>query len=116
MDQLPIIDCNNCGLCCTGVMSPPGFQLCFNGWPKDFAVDDQAIVATMPPELRDELISHYQKVVSIVGYRKGEPCIWYDPASKKCRNYEYRPTICREFEVGGEGCLKWREDYAAELP
>ena len=35
-------------------------------------------------------------------------CIWFDPDTKGCSHYEHRPMICREFEVGGEDCLRIR--------
>jgi Fe-S-cluster containining protein len=32
------------------------------------------------------------------------PCCWYDPATRRCRNYDYRPEACRDFEPGTEEC------------
>ena len=37
------------------------------------------------------------------------PCSWLDTASKRCRYYEFRPDICRTFEVGGKWCSQHRE-------
>jgi Fe-S-cluster containining protein len=37
-----------------------------------------------------------------------QPCIWLDLATKRCRHYDYRPRLCRDFELGGEDCLGFR--------
>jgi hypothetical protein len=34
--------------------------------------------------------------------------MWFDAATRKCRWQAWRPTICREFEVGGQDCLRAR--------
>jgi Fe-S-cluster containining protein len=36
------------------------------------------------------------------------PCIWLDLATKRCRHYEHRPKLCRDFELGGEECVGFR--------
>lgn len=38
----------------------------------------------------------------------GEPCTWYDPATKRCKHYEERPKMCRDFEPGCQDCLDLR--------
>jgi Fe-S-cluster containining protein len=37
-----------------------------------------------------------------------EPCIWFDQETRRCKHYEYRPELCRDFEVGEEDCLRVR--------
>lgn len=32
------------------------------------------------------------------------PCVWFDPAARRCLHYEQRPEACRNFEVGSELC------------
>jgi len=39
----------------------------------------------------------------------GEACIWLDQDAKRCRHYEHRPQVCRDFKVGGKGCSLVRE-------
>lgn len=39
----------------------------------------------------------------------GMPCVWLNRVTGRCRHYEFRPDVCREFEVGGEACLRYRE-------
>lgn len=44
-----------------------------------------------------------------------ESCLWLDEATSRCKHYEYRPTLCREFELGGDVCLSVREVYLLTL-
>jgi Fe-S-cluster containining protein len=37
------------------------------------------------------------------------PCLWFDAETLRCRHYDYRPPMCREFEVSEEDCLAWRK-------
>ena len=39
------------------------------------------------------------------------PCIWLDMKTRQCRHHEYRPQICRDFEVGSADCHAWRRHY-----
>ena len=43
------------------------------------------------------------------------PCIWLDPDSRRCRHHEYRPSVCREFEIGSQECLDWRRTYRSSI-
>ena len=43
-------------------------------------------------------------------YDESKPCLWYDAVTRRCKHYEFRPEICREFGVGGEGCLRMRKE------
>ena len=40
---------------------------------------------------------------------------WYNPETRQCKNHEYRPRVCREFETGSKQCYEWREFYQAKL-
>jgi len=55
------------------------------------------LLATLPPE--DEPIpdSH-------------PPCSWLTP-DKKCRHYDHRPEVCRQFEMGEQDCLEIRHRH-----
>ena len=37
------------------------------------------------------------------------PCCWLDQETKRCRFYEFRPGVCRDFDLGGEACLATRK-------
>lgn len=38
-------------------------------------------------------------------------CIFYDKEGDKCSIYNIRPQTCKNFEIGGEICLKTRENF-----
>lgn len=42
-------------------------------------------------------------------------CAALDRASMRCRIYDRRPWLCREFEMGGEDCRAERSAFAAEV-
>lgn len=37
-------------------------------------------------------------------------CPWLNEQGL-CRHYDYRPKLCRQYEVGGDGCLDTRQHY-----
>lgn len=39
------------------------------------------------------------------------PCYWYDQETRKCKQYAHRPQLCRDFEVGSESCIRFREIF-----
>jgi Fe-S-cluster containining protein len=78
----------------------------------------------LPPELKAELEAYYLErkagtVTSDAGRITPEsgdrPCLWLDLSTRKCRHYEYRPDLCRKFEVGGDGCLYARMEQGIPL-
>jgi Fe-S-cluster containining protein len=71
------------------------------------ASDDYRRVQQMPAELREQLARLY--AVEPQEKPKPEPCIWYDPATRRCSHYEWRPTICRDFAIGSTACLEVRQ-------
>lgn len=109
---LPIIEsCNGCGACCREQESPPGYVLFLlgegDGWPDEA---DAERFNSLPPEALQSLKDHHARIMS--GERRpNQACIWFEPATKGCRFYEHRPQICRELEVGSEGCRNWRKEY-----
>ncbi len=36
-------------------------------------------------------------------------CSWLDTTNNRCVHYEFRPDLCRTFEVGGKWCSNYRE-------
>lgn len=119
MMNLPIVQpitCDGCGECCRHIGTPPGYALFFPpagqrimAWT--IGTPDHERFKRMPATIKRKLREYYQRM-----WRKETPdrtgfdmpCLWFDEATKRCRHYEWRPDICREFEVGGEGCLEWR--------
>lgn len=83
--------CDDCGACCTTIGTPPflGFE-----------------VYQLPGILQDEVLEK-----GFNNERDGKPCYWFDNETKKCSQYDNRPQLCQDFEVGGDGCLSYREYY-----
>jgi Fe-S-cluster containining protein len=112
--SLPVLDCHDCGVCCLHVGTPPSFYPAFlqAEIPLFAALSaDYYLWRQMPAAVQDELRSYYAALRDErTPNRSLEklPCLWYDPATKGCKHYEHRPTVCREFEVGGEDCLRLR--------
>ena len=117
MIALPTINdtdpCHNCGACCRGVSTPPGMFRAYilKTWDGVYATDhpDYGYWQAMPSELREHLRIYYRFVeAGMIPARVDgvDPCFWHDPDTKRCRNYEWRPETCREFEPGSEDCLE----------
>jgi Fe-S-cluster containining protein len=71
----------------------------------------------MPPQLRDELKAYYDGLLAGTGEdRGGRPCLWLDMETRRCRHYEWRPSICRDFQVGEDSCHDWRKCYGINPP
>lgn len=91
------ITCANCGACCIAEGAPP-----FSG---------QGELNTLPA---DVCASYDEGIAQHI--RNGcweEPCFWLTPESR-CEFYDYRPRICREYEVGGIACLGSRDEFSIE--
>lgn len=119
MTPLPMADpCADCGLCCRHVGTPPGFfaAYCSPHWDGKFLTEseDYATWLAMPAAVRDELRAYYDAVDrgEVADRARDEvPCLWFDAATKRCRNYESRPQTCREaVEPGDEYCLTFRTE------
>lgn len=125
MLPLPMIDvtCDDCGACCRHVGTPPGFALYFPvagqltpewGWQNE----DGLIIAAMPEDVYRELRDYYAAVdrgeVADRTQDDATPCLWFDEGTKRCRHHAHRPSICREFPVGDEDCLKFRQQWGVD--
>ena len=98
--SLPVIEsCDGCGACCLVVSQPP-FVRVFDGageeaWER---------LRWDRPDLLAELLADTRARRSHGGPFHGTPCLWFDPAARRCRHHELRPRACREFAVGGTDC------------
>jgi uncharacterized protein len=92
-----LLTCDGCGLCCAVQGLPPGYTVA-------------ALMTHLPAELRDEVLGHLaeERRTRQTRHERRLPCIWYDEASKGCRQYEHRPPACRKLEIGSSGCNQWR--------
>lgn len=96
------VSCAGCGKCCeTQAGLPVVYYRVFG------------TIAELPAHLQLEIQEIYVRWYG-TGSWKGpadqSPCVWYDAEAKRCKHYEYRPDVCREFEVGGEACLRYKLD------
>lgn len=108
--------CQGCGACCEYVGAPPGYAPAYafdgetpEGW---WETADGQTWRAMPVELRDELDAYYRAVSAGLledRERDAEPCLWYDPASRRCSHHPWRPRACHDFEAGGDDCRAIRE-------
>jgi Fe-S-cluster containining protein len=102
----PAMSCEGCGKCCEGQAGLPVTYHHSFGFPPDF-----------PADLRREVEETFQRWLAGGDWHgpfDDAPCVWYDADTKRCQHYEWRPDVCSEFAVGGEGCLFVRE-LRAEL-
>lgn len=117
--ELATVDaCEGCGKCCMNIGLPP-FEvpnpdlgvipksLHRFEYDKAFAQDvlDTELFMDMPEELR---ASHAKLIESTTVHPGRVPCAWLDLETKKCRHYEWRPAVCRDWIPGDEGCNRAR--------
>lgn len=92
-----IIPCTDCGACCAMMESPP-----FIG-----RTDPEYIA--LPDAVRADYDERITKRAA-TGWPPDVPCFWLT-SEKRCMYYEHRPEICRELELGSEGCQSWRYQF-----
>ncbi len=101
---LPVINsCDGCGVCCLVVTHPPFYSV--------FGEFGEEAWERLKRERRDlilEIVVDHRACREEGRPLVGTPCLWYDQETRRCRNYDYRPLACREFDVGGEDCLDAR--------
>ncbi|QEF96673.1 Flagellin N-methylase [Stieleria maiorica] len=78
----------------------------------DAASADLARWIAMPAGLREGVLEQMANHVAPKNGALDGPCTWLDLQTKRCRHHQHRPQVCRDFPVGGVGCLQWRAAYA----
>jgi uncharacterized protein len=117
LEVVAISSCDGCGACCTYVGVPPGYgKFYFSGAPALNDADWESIDGmrwrAMPDGPRAELIVYNAAVDAGTAADRTDavtPCLWYDPSSGRCRHYEWRPQVCRDFARGSANCLSARQ-------
>lgn len=107
-----ITSCAGCGgACCRNQPSPQGFQFVATGHTDHAWPDDVDILSQAPPEVLDSIRSYFAERMRLNDWNDadGKPCFWLTEDGR-CRHYEYRPTICRDFELGSNACRKMRSE------
>jgi Fe-S-cluster containining protein len=106
--QLSILEpetCDGCGLCCEGIGSPVALYVSRSSWSGAHPFRP----ADLPEELIREIDDHFGGLFR--GQEPQERCLWFDPMARRCRHYEWRPQVCRDYELGGDACLSRRREY-----
>ncbi len=97
-----------CGNCCVQVGIPP-FRYKADGRIVDVVVRDvcEAKLVSdteelpLPENMPAELVEQLSRLAPLGLEFRGEPCIWFDMRTRRCKHYELRPNICRMFDCGG---------------
>jgi len=98
-------NCDGCSACCHSVGHPPFLLEWEDGVPHpiegaDSQADYQRLFAA-PAEAQAAYVASRGAIDS--------PCPWLDAIENRCRHYDFRPDICRNFEVGSKWCSQFRE-------
>ena len=107
--------CDGCGACCRRNGSPP---LLYNSGLSARDADGCERHPFRPPDLPVALIAQIDAL--FLGLHRGQeppgPCCWYDAATARCRHYELRPQVCRDYERGSVACVSDRAAEATSSP
>lgn len=115
MKDLAVLEsCDGCGGACCSEMAAPGEYVTLLQRP-DWQLDDDpdaVRLREMPSEARRE-IEDYLERGETEGFPFRTPCFWLDK-SGRCRWYEWRPQVCRDFQLGDWMCHYWRRKTGVE--
>ena len=141
VSQLPIVDCEGCGVCCFH-MGYPAFVLPRTPMTEAQIEADSALSqrAATDERFKQDLLdghageSHWHRMPEdlkaqwqayVAEYQSPEyygtvesldgPCIWLDVETRQCKHHEYRPSVCRSFKTGSPACHDWRKHYADRI-
>lgn len=102
MITLPVVSCDGCGECCRHQVMPPFVR--FDGDP------EWERLKASRPDLAAGIEAEIARKTREDDWPDDAPCFWFDIDTGRCRHYEDRPQICRDFEVGCEDCIRYRDD------
>ena len=111
VEGLPVIEsCDGCGACCLEQEAPPDY-VALRTRP-DFAADpsfaeDWQRLQSLPAEAL-RLLDDFLVRRDAGETESDRTCVWFDPESRGCRFYEWRPSTCRVFELNSMGCRIYR--------
>ena len=91
--------CRDCGACCAEMNSPPFMPEHFDGTELN----------ALPVDVREDFLDG-MRARNRDDWPDNVPCFWLTD-DLRCKHYNHRPEICREFEVGSEACQGWRERF-----
>jgi Fe-S-cluster containining protein len=67
----------------------------------------------LPTVLIDEIDQHFGGMTR--GQEPLDRCLWFDPIQRNCKHYEFRPQLCRDYELRGIACLLRRQQEYQQL-
>ncbi len=105
MDHLPVLppkSCEGCGVCCFGIGSP---VVLYASRP-DYADPHPFRPPNLPQDLIDEINLHFSGLLR--GQEPQDCCLWFDHTTRLCKHHEYRPQVCRDYEIASRECLRER--------
>ncbi len=102
--ELPVVDCSGCGACCLH-MGFPSYVTASDGQ----AAEEPWL--NMPDDLKAELLQQMESYVRPLSGELDGICCWYDAQLQRCKHHEHRPNVCRDFQIGSQDCLGWRDVY-----
>lgn len=108
LNVLQPTNCDACGLCCEGNGSPVTLYVSRTEWQSQ---QHPYRPAGLPEELIREIDEHFGGLFR--GQEPPERCLWFDAQARRCRHYEWRPQVCRDYELGGVACLASRSAHIA---
>jgi len=81
---------------------------------EEFAEDARRL-KQLPEDTLNELRLYLEQVLE-GNEPEDQACLWLDRQTMKCRHHEYRPVACRDFDIGSDECMNWREEYQNAKP
>src|SRR6187399_2808188 len=100
MESEPKLNCDGCSACCLSVGHPPFLLQLNEGVPEPIggedSCDDLRRLGAAPAAAQATYLKHLGTI--------NAPCSWLDMVNRRCRYYDFRPDICRNFEVGSRWC------------
>lgn len=124
-----VTDCSGCGACCRTIGTPPGYAVFYPKPPHELAEwaagsedhERWLRLKAEAPAVEEELGAYYRAALheGTIPDRQeyGEPCLWLDETTMRCRHYEHRPTVCRTaLQPGDSACLDWRRQFGIPSP
>ena len=93
--------------------SPPGYVMLLSSeemMSSEMFAEDAKRLRELPEDIMLKLRQYLSQVLA--GNERDDPaCLWFDENTMQCRHHEHRPSVCREFEIGSEDCVGWRERF-----
>jgi Fe-S-cluster containining protein len=105
------VSCEGCGACCMHMGYPP-FAGMFTE-PEAMSRSDPEWLALYRVDPKLALKAREGAIAKRGDNR--QPCLWLDLTTFKCKHYEHRPAVCRDFERGSDACLEHRKVWNITL-